>query len=77
MLTSHPCYEQLAKSKQARLRNYSQLFDNSDAGNLDTEIHWGITKNLASGSEKFKDEIQTLTGVAQTLKSRGPKKNLG
>ena len=76
MITAHPCYEQLAKSKQARLRAYSQLFDNPDAGSLDTEIHWGITKNLAAGSEQFKAEIQSLTGVEQALRQRGPKKNL-
>ena len=77
MLTTHPCYEQLAKSKQARLRAYSQLFDNPNADKLDTEIHWGVTRNLATGSEKFKAEVQALTGVAQTLKPRGPKKVLG
>jgi len=76
MLTAHPCYDQLAKSKQARLQAYSQLFDNPDADSLDTEIHWGVTKNLAAGSEKFKAEIQSLTGVAQALKPRGPKKKL-
>jgi len=76
MLTAHPFYEQLANSKQARLRAYSQLFDNPDAGSLDTEIHWGVTKNLTAGSEQFKSEIQTLNGVAQALRPRGPKKNL-
>ena len=77
ILTAHPCYQQLAKSKPARLRANSQLFDNTDAGSLDTEIQWGITKNLAAGSEIFKAEIQTLTGVAQDLRPRGPKENLG
>jgi len=76
MLTTHPCYEQLAKSKQARLRAYSQLFDNPNAGSLDAEIRLGVTKNLATGSEKFKSEIHNLTGVEQTLKPRGPAKML-
>lgn len=76
MLSTHPCYEQLAKSKLARLRVYSQLFDNPDAANLDREIQWALTRNLAAGSEKFKEEIQSLTGVAQALSPRGPKKNL-
>jgi len=76
MLTAHPCYERLANSKQARLRAYSQLFDTPDASSLDTEIQWGITKNLAAGSEKFKAEIQALTGVAQSMKPRGPRKIL-
>ena len=76
MLTAHPCYEQLAKSKQARLRAYSQLFNYPQADKLDAEIRWGITKNLAAGSEKFKAEIQALTGVKQVLRPRGPKKDL-
>jgi len=76
MLTAHPCYEQLAEGKQARLRAYSQLFNNPDAGSLDAEIHWGVNKNLAAGSEKFKAKIQTLTGVAQSLRPRGPKRSL-
>lgn len=74
ILTAHPCYEQLAKTKQARLRAYAQLFDNPDAGRLDTELRWSANKNLAAGSAKFKAEIQALTGVAQALKPRGPKK---
>lgn len=77
MLTAHPCYEQLANSKQARLQAYSQLFGNPDADSLNTEIHRGVTKNLATGSEKFKVEIQALTGVAQVLKPRGPTKKPG
>ena len=76
LITSHPCYEQLGKSKQARIRVYSKLFDNPGADSLDTEIHWGVTKNLAVGSEKFKAEIHALTGVEQVLKPRGPKKNV-
>jgi len=76
MLTPHPSYERLAISKQARLRTYSQLFVKPDAGSLDAEIHWGICKNLATGSEKFKSGIQDLTGVEQSLKPRGPMKKL-
>jgi len=74
MLTAHPCYLRLADSKPARLQAYSLLFDNSDAGSLDTEIHWGVSKNLAAGSEKFKAEVQAISGVAQSLKPRGPQK---
>jgi len=76
MLTAHPCYEQLGNSKQARLRAYAQLFDNPEAGSLNAEIQWGVNKNLAAGSENFKSEIQALTGVAQVLKPKGPKKGL-
>ena len=76
MLTAHPCYEQLGKTKQARLRAYAQLFDNPDADRLDAELRWSANKNLAAGSDKFKAEIQALTSVAQVLQPRGPKKSL-
>jgi len=66
----------LACSKIARLRAYSQLFNHADADSLNREIQWGVTKNLAAGSEKFKAEIQALTGVRQSLKPRGPSKNV-
>jgi len=60
MVTAHPCYERLASNKPERLRAYSQLFNKPDADRLDAEIHWGVTKNLAAGSENFKVEIQAL-----------------
>lgn len=72
--TPHPCYLSLGSNKSQRLRAYRQLFEQPDANYLDAEIAWGVKKGLATGSAKFKAEIEALTAVAQELQPRGPKK---
>ncbi len=58
----HPEYLKLGKSKDERIRNYRVLFAHHVEGNLLTEIREGLNKGMALGNDRFKDEIELLTG---------------
>ena len=62
LYTPHPEYLKLGKRKDTRLRKYRALFESHVDDELLTEIRDGLNKGMALGNDRFKDEIEMLTG---------------
>ena len=58
----HAEYLRLSKRKDHRMRRYKALFEQAVEGSLLTEIREGVNKGMALGNDRFKDEIEALTG---------------
>lgn len=71
--TPHWVYNRLGKTVEERAKAYRTLF----SGHLDKkaldEIRVASNKGMALGSDKFKQEIEALSGRRVTPKKRGPK----
>lgn len=71
--TPHWVYNRLGKTVEERAKAYRALF----SGHLDKkaldEIRVASNKGMALGSDKFKQEIEALSGRRVTPKKRGPK----
>ena len=76
LCTPHHLYTALGNTIDERSYAYRQLF----RGHLSPEFLYDIreasNKGLAIGSERFKDEIERLTGRRVRLKKRGPNRGL-
>lgn len=75
LLTPHSIYRQLGKSKPDRITNYRKLFESHVEGELLIDIRYSLNKGLVLGSEKFKSEVEDLTGrrVRPLRRGRPPK----
>ena len=62
LCTPHPHYMRLGKRKETRLRNCRGLFEAHVEKDLLTEIRAGVNKGMALGNDRFKDEVENLTG---------------
>lgn len=73
LCTPHPLYNQLGESTEKRTKVYRDLF----LGHLDDvligKIRNASNKGLALGNNRFKQEIEKLTGRRLTELKRGPK----
>jgi len=58
----HPEYLRLGKTKDECMKNYRSLFSHHVEGGVLEEIRSGINKGTAVGHDRFKDEIEKLTG---------------
>ena len=58
----HYEYLQLGDDSVDRQRNYRELFAHEVEGELLTEIRDSTHKGMAIGNERFKDELESLTG---------------
>ena len=73
LITYHPLYLNLGDSKLERIKNYRDLFESELDKNLINDIRYATHKGLILGTEKFKAEVQSLTGQRTLPKKRGPK----
>jgi putative transposase len=73
LLTPHRLYEQLGRSKLERLKNYRDLFQDHVDGELLQDIRFALNKGLILGTERFKSEVEALTGRRVAPIRRGPK----
>ncbi|TNE87186.1 MAG: transposase [Gammaproteobacteria bacterium] len=73
--TPHEVYQSLGATTEARAKAYQLLFSaHMDMEeNLLTQIRNSSNTGMALGNDKFKQEIETLTGRRVTPKKRGPK----
>lgn len=71
--TPHPEYLQLGVDATARERAYRALFKARLDVDDDAMIREATAKGLAIGSDRFKLEIQRLSGLRVTARRRGPK----
>ena len=67
----HPEYMKLGKRKDVRMERYRALFVHHVEDKLLTEIREGLNKGMALGNERFKEEIEELTGRRLTSKKVG------
>ena len=72
--TPHDVYLQLAKSERQRTASYRALFETGMDNTLLGDIRESTNKGLALGNDRFKGEIEALTGRRVTPGKRGPKK---
>lgn len=72
LCSPHPEYLAMGKTPAERQKNYRTLFvDHIENSNLLDEIRGSTNKGLAIGYNKFKDEIEKLTGRRMTPGRRG------
>ena len=62
LCTPHPEYLRLGATKNERMKNYRALFSHHVEGDLLEEIRSSANKGMAIGHDRFKDEIEALTG---------------
>jgi putative transposase len=70
----HDEYLSLGGSKDQRQKAYRKLFKNCAGSEYITEIRHALNTGLVLGNDRFRDEVEVLTGQRQKLLKRGPKK---
>jgi len=68
LCTPHPEYLRLGGTKSERMENYRALFAYHVEDGLLSEIRVGLNKGMAIGHDRFKEEVEVLTG--RRLKSK-------
>ncbi|MES9857210.1 MAG: hypothetical protein ABW166_11460 [Sedimenticola sp.] len=58
----HPEYMKFGKRKDVRMDRYRALFAHHVEDELLTEIREGLNKGMALGNDRFKEEVEELTG---------------
>ncbi len=71
LCTPHPEYLRLGATKERRLKAYRALFSYHVEGDLLEEIRSSVNKGMALGHDRFKDEIEKLTGRRVKPKKAG------
>jgi len=71
LCTPHSLYLALGKEAKERQANYRALFKRHVEGKLLEEIRQAVNKGLALGNDRFKAEIERLTGRRVTSKKMG------
>ena len=71
LCTPHPLYLGLGSDKQQRQISYRCLFTHQVEGKLLEDIRKSINKGMAIGTNRFKLEIETLTGRRMKAKKIG------
>ena len=71
LCTAHPEYLRLGDTKNKRMKNYRALFSDHVEADLLEEIRSSLNKGLAIGHDRFKEEIEELTGRRLKPKKAG------
>jgi putative transposase len=71
LCTPHPQYLALGLKPEERMKNYRALFAHHVDGVLLDEIRTNGNKGMAIGNDRFKEEIETLSGRRLRPKKRG------
>jgi putative transposase len=71
LCTPHPEYVRMGATKNERMKNYRNLFAHHVDGKLLDEIRLSVNKGMAIGHDRFKDEIEILTGRRMKPKKVG------
>ncbi|MFO7580747.1 MAG: hypothetical protein R6W74_11155 [Nitrosomonas halophila] len=69
--TPHALYVALGNAESERQARYRQLFEQHVEGELLTEIRQTLNKGLSLCNERFKAEIEKLTGRRVTARKAG------
>ncbi len=73
LITPHELYLSLGSCDASRQVFYRSLFQCEINGALVKDIRDSLNKGLVLGNERFKDQIEALTGQSVRLQKRGPK----
>ncbi len=76
LITAHPVYLRLGKTKTQRQSTYKDLFKEPLGENLITEIRQTTQTGTPLGSDKFRQQIEELLGVKTGYAKRGRPKCL-
>ena len=71
LITSHSCYNALGADRELRATAYRGLFENHIQPSTLQEIRINTNKGWVLGNDKFKDEIEKMTGRRAAPKPRG------
>ena len=69
----HPDYLALGTFKVQRLKAYQALFQTELTAEQETLIRHSVNKGIALGNDRFRMEIERLTGIRQLHAKRGRK----
>lgn len=73
MWTPHEVYQALGKTNSERSAAYREMFIGDMDSALMKQIRDAVNRGMALGSDKFKEEIEQLSGRRATPLKRGPK----
>jgi len=73
MWTPHPEYQALGPTRYLRLTAYRDLFESDLDKAFVDEVRNAANTGLVLGSERFRSEVEQLTGQRQRHLKRGPK----
>jgi putative transposase len=76
LITPHPLYLALGDTVDERLRNYRSLFLAHPDDRYLKDIRKTLKQGLVLGTEKFRDQIATMTGQRTHHRKPGPKKRV-
>ncbi|MDN3637572.1 transposase [Simiduia curdlanivorans] len=71
--TPHEVYQRLGSTLKARAEAYRNLFTTQQDMHEMNELRTALNKGMALGNDRFKQEIEALTGRRVTPEKRGPK----
>jgi hypothetical protein len=74
MWSPHKEYVALGNNSNRRQLAYQQLFLNKTGSELITDIRHALNTGLVLGNDRFRAEVEQLTGQHQKHLKRGPKK---
>ncbi len=72
MWSPHDEYLSLGKSREERYKAYQRLFSSKSRERLTTDIRHAINTGFALGNDRFRYEVEQLTGQPQHYRKRGP-----
>jgi len=76
IVTPHAVYMELGGATDERLSCYRSLFENQINKTKIEEIRTSLNQGLVLGDQRFKDEIQAITGQRTQPCKPSPKKNV-
>ncbi|VAW74129.1 Transposase and inactivated derivatives [hydrothermal vent metagenome] len=74
--TPHETYLSMGNSDQSRILAYQSLFKSNIESSVLKDIRNSVNRGMALGSQRFKDEVEQLTGRRVTPKKPGPRKHV-
>ena len=69
----HPLYLALGKTSESRAACYRELFKGHIDSNLLSRIREAVNQSMVLGNERFKEDIEILSGRRTSPLKRGPK----
>ena len=70
----HKEYLALGATEKSRQAAYRQFFTRQMPGEVVTDIRDALNTGLVLGNDRFRDQVEELTGVRQHHLKRGPRK---
>ena len=72
--TPHSLYQQLGKSRAERIAAYRELFRGQIDARILNQVRQATNQGMALGNDRFKQEVESLSGRRVATLKRGPKR---